>query len=154
MKEIHLTQGKVTLVDDADYDWLNQWNWCADKALKTYYAATFKDGKKIRMHRFILGLTDRYTLADHIDRDGLNNQRSNLRPATFSQSNSNMTYKTLTSKYRGVCWDKRYKKWLVTINKNGKHSFLGYFEDEQQAAVVYNQAAIKVHKEFANLNVL
>jgi hypothetical protein len=97
MKLIPLTQGKFAMVDDADFDWLNQWNWQANLIKGIWYAtrgirepkiARGIYGKVVRvsMHRVILDLKDRWELGDHLDGNGLNNQRSNLRKATNSQN--------------------------------------------------------------------
>lgn len=157
MKTIPLSQGKFALVDDSDYEWLNKWDWYALKGAQTFYAVrrTTKDTghKMIQMHRLILGLTDPKILVDHRDFNGLNNQRSNLRTATPSQNSSNrQPIKGSTSKYIGVHWFKNAKLWTAQIKKKGKLIKLGYFKIEENAAVAYNNAAIKLHGEFANLN--
>ena len=110
MKEIKLTQGKVALVDDEDFDFLNQWKWCAHKDGNNFYAVRvdYSNGrankKFLSMHRVLLGLTDPKIFPDHKDGDGLNNQRYNLRIATPSQNviNSKTSGKDKTSIYRGV----------------------------------------------------
>ena len=88
MREIPLSQGLVTIVDDDDYDWLTKWKWHAARGTNTYYAARSglrRSGaarERFVMHRLILGLGAWQRggpEADHIDRNGLNNQRSNLR---------------------------------------------------------------------------
>lgn len=154
MKEIQLTQGKVALVDDADFDWLNQWKWYAMKSKNTFYAVRAnKERQKVLMHRVILGLTDFSLLPDHIDNDGLNNQRSNLRIATQSQNRFNTANKIKgSSKFKGVCITKDRKKWQAHIQKEKQQIYLGCFETEEQAAFAYDQAAIIYHGEFATLN--
>lgn len=157
MKLIQLTRGLYAQVDDEDFEWLNQWKWCAHKDRYTYYAVrgvgtNSKDGR-ILMHRLILGLTDNSIYGEHIDHNGLNNQRQNLRPATHSQNMSNKRSKNnATSKYLGVSWYKSREKWLATIYKGKKKIFLGYFDCEIDAALAYNNAAKKVHGDFANIN--
>jgi len=140
MKEIKLSKrGKnrnlnlVALVDDQDYEWLNKFNWAASKCKNTFYAVKrSKRGEKpVRMHRLILGLTDPKILSDHEDRNGLNNQRSNLR--IFSPNSTK-------------------RPWYSRIVKDKKPKYLGSFVTEQEAAIVYNKAAIELHGEFANLN--
>ncbi len=165
MKLIHLSGkygiDKFAIVDDEDYEWLNQWKWFAIKHRNTYYAIrNSRIGERekrtiIRMHRFILGLTDPEILGDHINRDGLDNQRNNLRKCTNAENVKNTkSRKNSTSKYLGVSINNRNYKWLSQINFNKKGVFLGYFENEIDAALAYNEAAIKYHGEFANLNVL
>lgn len=159
MKKIPLSQGKFALVDDADFEWLNQWNWYANKNHNTYYAVRSGklNGKNtlILMHRQILGLTDPKIYGEHWDGDGLNNQRSNLRPATNSENQKNKKSKTNgTSKYLGVSWDKGCRKWVCHINIDGKAKYLGLFTDETQAALKYNEYAKIHHGDFARLNII
>ena len=157
MRDIKLTQGKVALVDDADYDWLNQWKWCLHNKM---YAVrnVYSDGKRrtIHMHRVILGITDPKIKGDHKDGNGLNNQRANLRTATSVQNQQNQKRKnTSASKYKGVIFQKNCKrKWCSHIRDNGKRIYLGLFHTQEEAAKAYNEAAIKYHVEFARLNVI
>lgn len=158
MKEIKLTKGQVALVDDSDFEYLNQWKWCARKHRNTFYAQRSLprvNGKQetVQMHRFILGLTDPKVLTDHKDWNGLNNQRSNLRVATVSQNNANKKPKG-TSKYMGVSLLSRDNVWVANLYKNGKHYWLGRYNTEKEAALAYDEAAKKYHGEFANINFL
>lgn len=153
MKEIKLTQGKVALVDDADFEHLNQWKWYAQKDRYTYYAVR-RDGKKrMKMHRVVLGLKyEDKLLPDHIDRNGLNNQRDNLRIATRSQNCANRaSVKNAVSKYKGVSPMK--KRWQVHIVKNGVQKYIGLFKSEIDAANAYNKVATELHGQFAHLNI-
>ena len=163
MKEIQLTQGQVALVDDEDYEWLNQWQWQADKSNDTYYAIRsskktdgdydYKKRRKIKMHRVILGLSDPSIEGDHIDHNGLNNQRQNLRPSTPQQNRCNSSKrKNYTSKYKGVSWYNKTKKWKAQIQANKKKLGLGYFWHEEEAAREYDKKAKELHGEYANLN--
>jgi len=158
MKEIKLTRGHVALVDDGDYDYLNQWKWHSIKGSRTYYAVrniSIGNGKTIglKMHRVILNITDPDILADHKDRNGLNNQRYNLRIATKSQNGCNrLSASGSTSAFVGVHWAKYHNKWRAKIGKGGKQYHLGYFETMEEAALAYNEAAKILHLDFANLN--
>jgi hypothetical protein len=158
MKEITLTQGKVALVDDDTYEYLNQFKWFAHKNNSGPFYAVRTDrtsGKQIKicMHRLIMGISDPKILVDHKDRDGLNNQRYNLRMANKSQNNANRrARRNGSSKYLGVCWDKREKKWRVQIKKNGIIKHVGMFSNEDDAALAYNEKAIVMHGDFARLN--
>lgn len=160
MKEIVLSQGKVASVDDDDFEYLSQWKWHARKGKNTFYAARNTSRKNppkivVLMHRAILNLKNTTDIADHIDRNGLNNCKSNLRIATGTQNNANATSaKNSTSKYLGVYWYKTRNKWKSEITKNRKNICLGYFPTEEDAAFAYNQAAIIYHGEFANLNII
>lgn len=161
MKQIQLSQGRVALVDDEDFEKLNQYKWCANKIRKTYYATTYWGIKKsgsyghLTMHRLILNITDGKILIDHRDNNGLNNQKKNLRIATTSQNAMNSgANKSGTSKYKGVSRASRGESWQARISKGGKHEYLGYFSNENDAAIAYNKAAIQLHGEFANPNVI
>jgi hypothetical protein len=157
MKEIILTQGKKTIVDDCDYDLVKKYNWHALKGRHTFYALTRIDGKYISMHRLILGLKDRLQWGDHKNGNGLINTRDNLRVSSPSQNAINRKHqwsKNKSSKFNGVTKRVRNKKqiWSATICKDGKHKFIGQFKDELSAALAYDRAALELHGEFANLN--
>lgn len=161
MKLIKLTQGYYTKVDDADFDWLSKYPWRIYHPRNMYfYARTGYDGNL--MHRIIMRLNNSKLCVDHIDHDGLNNQRSNLRVCTHAE---NMRHRksanNSSSKYLGVCLIKAYNKngtfrtyYYATIKYSDKQTHLGCFKDERRAAIEYDKAAIIHHKEFANLNIL
>lgn len=147
---------RVTIVDDSDFDKVKGFVWSLVKKENSFYAHVqhWKE-KNIYMHRFILDVTDPKVIVDHKDMDGLNNQRSNLRPCTKSQNAMNgLAHKDAISKYRGVTWDKVKGKWVAQIGKNYKHFFIGRFNLEREAALAYNQKAVELHGEFANINIL
>ena len=156
MKEILLTQGKITLVDDEDYDFLMQWKWSLVKGNRTLYAQRktgfrHQKNKNIWMHRLILNVPDGKQ-TDHIDHNGLNNQKSNLRICNNSQNQINKRIiKKGKSKYTGVTFVKN--KYIVAqISVEHKHINLGYFKTEELAAKAYDEAANRMHGEFATLN--
>jgi hypothetical protein len=159
MKQIPLTKGQFALVDDEDFECLNQFKWHAIKCPTTYYACRkdynkeTKKEKSLLMHRFILGLTDLKIQGDHIDHNGLNNQRYNLRPSTGAQNARNKkAIKGTSSDYKGVYWCKAMNKWKATIKINQKSIHLGYFDDEIECAKAYDKKAIELFGEFAWLN--
>lgn len=158
MKKILLTQGKFALVDDADYEWLNQWRWYALKDGTTLYVRRhFLIGNKQRtvmMHRQILGLNYKDGChTDHRDGDGLNNQRVNIRVCTNHQNRFNQKIrKNTSSRFKGVHWDKSAKSWRCQIQHNRKRIYLGLFANEIKAAKAYDGAALKYFGEFARLN--
>lgn len=166
MKEIELTQGKVALVDDEDYDWLMGWKWCAHKICNTYYAdghMILISGKRttLKMHRLILQNFDMTFDCDHIDGNGLNNQKSNLRLCTHQENMSNRRKeikRKTSSRYKGISWIMREKKWRAQVGYNiggkRKKHFAGYYLNEQAAALAYNEAAKKMFGEYASLNVI
>ena len=155
MKTIKLTQGYETIVDDSDYEWLNQWKWCVHRKKNTSYAQRRINGKTIRMHRLILGILDKPEFqADHINCDGLDNRRINLRLANHTQNCRNsrkiLIYrgKPTSSIYKGVSWYKAYRRWRAKVS--GKH--IGYFDTEEEAAHAYNEFVKENFGEFARLN--
>lgn len=157
MKEIQLTRGKVALVDDTDYGWLIQWKWHALKGKITYYAARRTpigaNGKSqyIYMHRAILGLGEGNG-CDHKDRNGLNNQRNNLRECDQHQNNMNRISQRHTSEFKGVCMQKKCSRWRATINLNRERTHLGYYDTPEAAAIAYDHAAREMFGEFARTN--
>jgi hypothetical protein len=157
-KEIPLTKGYVTIVDEADYDWLNQWNWHVTTNRHHAYAARWitpitnpKIGQ--RMHRIITGVPVGLEV-DHIDGDGLNNRRDNLRICTKNENQWNRRTIIGVSKYHGVGWKSGSKKWRARIQSHNNQINLGYFSSEIEAAKAYNEAAKVLHGEFAYLNII
>lgn len=157
MKEIQLTQGKVALVDDSDFEAVNEFKWFAYRNGETFYAARSvkkPDGQWVRqdLHRFLMpGAPDE---VDHKDGDGLNNQRENLRPATHQQNMQGFRRKRpgATSKFRGVYWNKSHGKWQAQIRVKGALIHLGLFTSETEAGRAYDVAAQEHFGEFASLN--
>jgi len=152
-KTIPLTRGKVAIVDDEDYEWLNQWKWCCSDRM---YAVRGKiHGDKLShlsMHRVILSAKEG-DITDHINRDKLDNRRSNLRLCTPAESARNQNLrKDNKSGYKGVHWHPVDKKWCAKICVHGKRTFLGNYDQVEDAARAYDQAAIELHGEFARLN--
>jgi len=152
MKKIKLSRGEFVLVDDEDYDYLNQFKWHTLRTKYAKYATTHKNGKKPLMHRMILNAKDGEEV-DHKDHNGLNNQRNNIRICTSSQNKANRT-PCGKSKYLGVWFRyKNNKKYIKSsIRKHGIYYDLGTFCTEEKAAKAYDDMAIKLHGEFANLN--
>ena len=152
MKKIKLTQGKVALVDDEDFDFLSRYKWHAHKGRSTFYAQrSVKNGSScitIFMHRVIMETPDNLN-TDHKDRDGLNNQKHNLRNCTHGQNQMNRKCSGKI-KYLGVNKDRKYFQSRILVNK--KRVFLGAFLNAKDAAIAYDKAALKYHGEFARLN--
>jgi hypothetical protein len=162
MKKIALTQGKFALVDDEDFEYLNQFKWFYHKITKdrTGYAIrnsimiNYKRAASIKMHREILNLK-KGELADHIDGDGLNNQKSNLRRCNKYQNSWNKP--TLRSKklnaIKGVTRIKDRlgipNYWVARISFCGERIYLGTFKTKKLAEEAYKKAALELHGEFA-----
>jgi len=153
MQEIKLTRGQVTLVDDEDYEWLNQWKWFSADAKKGFYAARDEvlhgKTKRILMHRLLMKTPDDMQ-TDHRDHDGLNNQKYNLRVCTYNQNNYNSGERKRKSRFKGV--EIRYHRFRARIGVDGRDITIGSFGTDKEAAIAYNNAAIKYFGEFANLN--
>jgi len=157
MKEIKLTQGQIAMVDDGDFEYLNQFKWNAYKKKGRFYASRYvgkSNGRQIyaSMHWDVMG----EKMIDHIDHNGLNNQKSNLRKCTYAQNmmNGRKRNTNTSSKYKGVCWAKNYNKWISSIRKDDKQIHLGYFESEIDAAMAYNNKAKELFCEFACINTI
>ncbi|MFA7361991.1 MAG: HNH endonuclease [Candidatus Kapaibacterium sp.] len=150
MKEIKLTQGKVALVDDEDYEYLNQFKWAARFSKKRYYAHKAKTKESIMMHRFILN-PPKNMIVDHIDHNGLNNQRNNLRICNNKQNSYNKQSWGECG-YLGVYKRNRNGGYLSRISKDNNSYFLGFFNNKEDAAKAYDIKAKELFCEFANLN--
>lgn len=156
MKEIKLTQGYVAIVDDEDYDWLMKHSWRVhDSSPRLRYAVSAIKGTTIRMHREILfhhGLLEDSKQVDHIDHDGLNNQKKNLRACTNAENQRNRRG-PFRNGYLGIYRSGRKKNpWRAEIMVNYKRICLGNFPTPEAAARAYDEAAIEYHGDFASVN--
>lgn len=158
---IPLSKGLFALVDEADFEWVNRYVWHASEGAHTYYARRSRtiNGKSYRyfLHRVLVGAPDGMQV-DHINGDGLDCRRSNLRICTVKQNHRNLAVqssyfgKPKTSRFKGVSWCKFKCKWRAGIYSDGKRKSLGYFDCEEDAARRYDAEAIKVFGEYARLN--
>jgi hypothetical protein len=163
MREVLLygkvARGRVALVDDENFDFINQFRWRAYERIEPdrrpygpYAVNSYKDGSKTRtrfMHKMITG----WPQTDHINHNTLDNQKHNLRPCTDSQNHGNqLPPLNGSSQYKGLCWVERLGKWQVQIRVAGKRTYLGVFVDEEEAAQVYDIAAIAAWGPYAYLN--
>lgn len=150
MKTILLTQDKSALVDDEDFETISQFKWYAQKGRYTFYAArrtSVAEGRKsIPMHNQILGCNR----VDHIDGNGLNNQRSNLRPATNAQNLRNRgKQKNNTTGFKGVYFYRRRNVFQAYITVDGVRKTIGQFKTAEEAHTAYCAASVKFHGDFA-----
>ena len=151
-KQIPLSKGFSATVDDEDYEWLNQWKWFAMSLRKgnLIYAGRAvrgDDGKQhtLLMHRFILNPSDG-TEVDHVNGDGLDNRRANLRLVTTAENLRNRkTFKSSKSGYKGVVYNPGNGRWKATIN-------LGTFDTAEEAARAYDKAIQKLFGSLAKPN--
>lgn len=151
---IRLSTGEFSIVDAEDFDRVNSFNWSGKtQRTSTYQCYAICRIENIWLHRLILGITDRNIQVDHIDHNGLNNQKSNLRACTSSQNCMNTRKaKNKTSKYKGVSFCALKNNYKVSITIKGKWMHLGYFKKEIDAALEYDNKAKEYFGEFAFLN--
>lgn len=149
-KQIESTNGKVFIVDDGDYSMLAGISWSAMRGGNSFYAIS--GGRS--MHRMIMDAKDDDEV-DHVDGNGLNNQRVNLRICSHAQNMQNRAKHKNggTSQYKGVYWDKFEKRFVAQCRIGGK-KHRKRFKNEIDAAKAYNEMAIKLYGEFARLNVI
>jgi hypothetical protein len=154
-RRIKLTQGKYAIVDIEDFEKLNRDKWYLfeNKNKNNFYAVRTECRRNIFMHRRIMN-APRGAIIDHINRNGLDNRKANLRIVTNMQNcwNSDRGFYNGTSKYKGVRLDKRSGKWYARIRHNGRYIHLGTFDTEIAAAIAYDTAAQAYRGQFALLN--
>lgn len=157
--QVPLTQNLTALVDEADHERVSKHKWHARKGIYGFYAArnvNLPSGKRgiELLHRFILGLSDPKISIDHINHDGLDCQRHNLRSATPSQNQANRRKaKTKkSSRFKGVSWHSQNKNWRAVIMSNRHLQHIGSFKSEIEAAKAYDAAATRIFGDFAHTN--
>ena len=159
MREVPLTRGYVALVDDEDYERVVAAGpWCAEQHPHTLYASRPK-GTPRRMHGLILNASAGLQI-DHINGDGLDNRRDNLRICNKAQNQLNVPKETRTtyggqqtsSRFKGVCWDKTRRLWQAGIGFGNRRRALGRFGSEEEAARAYDAAAVHLFGPYARTN--
>lgn len=154
MKTIELTQGLHAIVDDDDFAALAKHKWTAqfNKSRTVVYAIRESRAGRVYMHRLLAG-AGRGEVVDHVNRNGLDNRRKNLRLVTRGQNKLNSPLpKNNKSGFRGVTFDAKKNRWRAFIGYGGALHYLGSFENVEDAARAYDEAATLHHGEFANLN--
>jgi HNH endonuclease/AP2 domain len=158
MRTLLLSNGKLSLVDDRDYDEAAKIKWQCGNGRSCYPVHSIKKNGRdcnIYLHHLIWNrhnnpLSEGMQI-DHINRNRLDNRLENLRPCNNSQNHANMLRKKEhTSKFKGVCW--RANRWQAQIRCNYKQHYLGRFNSEIDAAMAYDKAASQLFGRFALIN--
>lgn len=156
MKRLALSNGSITLLDDADYEIVKRWTWRKDRhgyatrVRRVYISPNRYKCTTIFLHRQITDAKTGFDV-DHMNRNRLDNRRSNLRQASRSQNNINSKIAhTNTSGYKGVNFHKSTGKWRAYISQSGKQIYLGLFSTIDQAASARRNKAIELYGEFIN----
>lgn len=147
-KQIPLGDGCYAYVDAADFEWLNRYNW----RLQNGYAARRQNGRVIYMHREIMN-PPKGMMVDHGNHNKLDNTRENLRVCTRQQNtHNNRKHVDSCSQFKGVGYNREKEKWFAKAYFEGKRIWLGYFDEEADAARAYDRTAVEYFGEFAHLN--
>lgn len=150
MAEIRLRSGQIAVVDDDDFPRVARFPW---HLKNKQYAVRTVGRHKVYLHHEILGQPPSGLEVDHVDGNGLNNQRRNLRFCTRRQNTQNRRPRSdARSRFKGVDWDPCKKKWRAKIRIDGKQRRIGRFADELEAAYAYDRAALEAFGEFARPN--
>lgn len=160
MMKISLSKGQVAIVDDAEFEKVSAFDWCAKyvPCTKSFYAVRnesiviggVKKRRTMSLHRFIMGLKygDKRQV-DHQNHDTLDNRRANLRVCTHVENARNVRmHSNNSSGYRGVTWNRDRKKWLAQAQLNSKQRYLGLFDTKEKASRAYEEFTDKHHGEF------
>lgn len=140
------------IVDEEDYELVSRFKWCLMRGSNSEYAVTFINGKTVGMHGMIMGRVDGLVL-DHINHEGLDNRKSNLRHCTHQQNQFNkVLHKDNRSGYKGVSKRNNANRWAAQICVNYKVRHIGLYKTPEEAARAYDAVAKEVHGEFAKLN--
>ena len=157
--EFYLGNGLFAICDWCDFNSVKSFKWNStslDSRVQWAWAHDVENSgekrKKVAMHNVIMKPSEGF-IVDHINGNGLDNRRSNLRIATRQQNTFNSVHKGGTSKYKGVALDKESGLWRAYIAKDGKRTWLGRFPDELSAAIAYDKAAKDMFGEYAKLNI-
>lgn len=156
MKKLKLSNGMYSLLDDQDYLWASEYRWMG----RPYHSGwrvcreESRTGKTIYLHREITKAPTGLEV-DHVDGNGLNNTRTNLRVCTHSENGKNRRVnQNSKSGYKGVVWREHAGKWQANITVDKKRIYLGYHDTPEQAAQAYDLASKQYHGDFAHLNFL
>lgn len=157
-RKILLNRGRFAIVDQDDFEKFKEYKWHLLRVhSRSQYAGRMvkRGNKRCRetMHRVVTNAPDGLYV-DHINHNGLDNRKENLRIVTPEQNawNTRGQDNNISSQYKGVSWNKKRRKWVVSIRIDRKSKHIGFFEDEKEAAAAYDKAAKKHRGEYAFLN--
>lgn len=150
--------GRTALISEEDYDRVSRYRWHVHQIAfpgqrdhgPYAFANARRDGKRTRI--YMHGLITGYPATDHINHDGLDNRRINLRPAGNRNQHNTRANILTTSNFKGVHWDRARSRWRAAISAGGAYRYLGRFESEVDAARAYDAAAHFYFGEYACLN--
>lgn len=143
------TAAGLLVIDEADLSIVSSYRWVSGRKPGTSYALARVAGRRVFLHHLLMGRPLRGFETDHIDGNGLNNRRANLRTVTISQNRMNSRkHSGCRSKFKGVIWEERLHKWTVRLRSKR----YGAFASELEAAIKYDEVAVLVNREFARLN--
>lgn len=154
--KIPLTKGKFALITESD-QWVCKWLWMADGKNRYASRSAYPNGKhgkivSLKMHREILKPSVGMEV-DHINGNGFDNRRCNLREVTKSQNQRwSGKHCISSSRFKGVTWNKKNSKWVAQIHTPPRSRYIGLFEDETEAAKAYDRVALELYGEFAKIN--
>jgi hypothetical protein len=153
---VNLSKGKFAIIDIEESDLVNQYKWCINDKQNNNYAIATKVIDNIRhskrMHRVIMRVTDPSIIIDHINHNGLDNRRCNLRITTHQKVTvQSQVSNNKNTKHKGISFHKPSNKWRARISINGKTTYLGYYINEIEAAYAYEKKAIELYGEFAHI---
>lgn len=145
------SDGSIAIVDVADIERVSQYSWFITKTKNVVYAAARINGAIVRLHRFIMEARPTQ-IVDHIDRDGLNNRRDNLRFCTSAENGRNVGSKLGESGFRGVYKKAKGGRFEARIKVHPENIYIGTYDTPEEAAIARDKAARELHGEFAVLN--
>jgi len=154
MKEIKLTKNKSVIVDDVWFPIVSQWRWHYSNGYAVRNIGTRENKELVFMHRYITMAPKCYQV-DHINQNKLDNTMQNLRLVKPEKNyiNRKMLPSNKTG-FKGVCWDAKRGRYIASIQYQNKHYTLGRYNTKEEAALAYNDAAKRLHGEYAYLNVV
>lgn len=157
MKKLCLTQNRIALVDDEDFENASIYSWCVGGPKRKQFVHAYIEGKNIKLHRFIMKPKSSKEQIDHINHNIFDNRKSNLRICNNSQNQANKrkySIKHKELKYKGVSYTDGSKKnpYQAKIRFNKTTYCLGVFPTQELAASAYNIKATELQGEFANIN--